>query len=89
MWYLSGNRDEEVFEQPEAFIIDRPNARRHLSFGQGIHYCVGNRVAEMQLKILWEEILKRFPAIEVIEPPRRIFSSMLRGFDRMQVRIPG
>ena len=65
MWYLSGNRDEEAIDNPEAFIIDRARPRQHLSFGFGIHRCVGNRLAEMQLKILWEEILKRFPVIEV------------------------
>jgi cytochrome P450 len=60
MWYLSGNRDEEVIDRPDEFIIDRARPRQHLSFGFGIHRCVGNRLAEMQLKILWEEILKRF-----------------------------
>jgi hypothetical protein len=61
MWYLSGNRDEEAIPQASQFIIDRPRARQHLSFGFGIHRCVGNRLAEMQLRILWEEIHKRFP----------------------------
>ena len=61
MWYVSGNRDEEAIEQPERFIIDRARPRQHLSFGFGIHRCVGNRLAELQLTILWEEILKRFP----------------------------
>ena len=70
MWYLSGNRDDEVIENPDAFIIDRARPRQHLTFGFGIHRCVGNRLAEMQLKILWEEILKRFPVIEVTGPRR-------------------
>ena len=61
MWYISGNRDESVIANPDAFIIDRERPRQHLSFGFGIHRCVGNRVAEMQLTIIWEEILKRFP----------------------------
>ena len=65
MWYVSGNRDEEAIEDPTDFIIDRARPRQHLSFGFGIHRCVGNRLAEMQLTILWEEILKRFPVIEV------------------------
>ena len=89
MWYLSGNRDETVIDNPEAFIIDRPRPRQHLSFGFGIHRCVGNRLAEMQLKILWEEILPRFPAIEVVGPPRRVFSNFVRGYTELPVRIPG
>ena len=60
MWYISGNRDEDEIERPNEFIIDRPTARHHLSFGFGIHRCMGNRLAEMQLRVLWEEIMKRF-----------------------------
>jgi cytochrome P450 len=88
MWYVSGNRDDTVIEDADAFIIDRPNARRHLSFGFGIHRCVGNRLAEMQLKIVWEEVLKRFPKIEVLEEPKRVFSTFVKGYERMMVRIP-
>jgi cytochrome P450 len=89
MWYLSGNRDEEAIDNPEAFVIDRARPRQHLSFGFGIHRCVGNRLAEMQLKILWEEILKRFPVIEVTSEPKRLLSNFVRGISDMQVRIPG
>ena len=89
MWYVSGNRDEDVIERANEFIIDRPNARRHLSFGFGIHRCVGNRLAEMQLRIVWEEALKRFPNIEVLEEPERILSSFVKGYSRMMVNIPG
>lgn len=89
MWYLSGNRDEEAIDNPEAFIIDRARPRQHLSFGFGIHRCVGNRLAEMQLKILWEEILKRFPVIEVTGPPKRLLSNFVRGISELPVRIPG
>ncbi|MBN8898158.1 MAG: cytochrome P450, partial [Rhodospirillales bacterium] len=78
MWYISGNRDEEAIERPDAFIIDRARPRQHLSFGFGIHRCVGNRLAEMQLTILWEEALKRFPRIEVVGPPERGYSNLLR-----------
>ena len=67
MWYVSGNRDDEVIENPNAFIIDRERPRQHLSFGFGIHRCVGNRLAELQLTIIWEEILKRFDKIEMVE----------------------
>ncbi len=88
MWYISGNRDEEAIEQPEAFIIDRPRARQHLSFGMGIHRCVGNRLAELQLKIVWEEILKRFDRIEVMGAPTRVYSSFVHGISHLPVRIP-
>ena len=88
MWYVSGNRDETAIEHADRFLIDRPRARQHLSFGFGIHRCVGNRLAELQLKIVWEEILKRFPKIEVIEEPVRVPSSFVKGYSRMMVRIP-
>jgi cytochrome P450 len=88
MWYISGNRDEEAIEQANAFIIDRARPRQHLSFGFGIHRCVGNRLAEMQLAILWEEILRRFPAIEVMGEPKRMYSNILRGIVALPVRIP-
>ena len=87
MWYLSGNRDETAIDTPDAFIIDRPRARQHLSFGFGIHRCVGNRLAELQLRILWEEILARFKRIEVMEEPVRIRSNFVRGYSRMMVRV--
>jgi cytochrome P450 len=89
MWYLSGNRDEEAIEQAEAFVIDRARPRQHLSFGFGIHRCVGNRLAEMQLTILWEEILKRdLPCIEVVGEPTRGYSNILRSIVSLPVRIP-
>ncbi|HEX2590661.1 MAG TPA: cytochrome P450 [Rhizomicrobium sp.] len=88
MWYVSGNRDDEVIENPNAYIIDRENPRRHISFGFGIHRCVGNRLAELQLQIIWEEILKRFPTIEVTAPPKRVFSTFVKGYERMNVVIP-
>ena len=88
MWYVSGNRDDEVFERPDDLWIDRPNARRQMAFGYGIHRCVGNRLAEMQLCILWEEVMKRFPKIELLEEPSRTFSSFVKGYTRMMVRIP-
>ncbi|HLI66063.1 MAG TPA: cytochrome P450 [Caulobacteraceae bacterium] len=87
MWYVSGNRDEEAIENPNAFIIDRERPRQHLSFGFGIHRCVGNRLAEMQLKVVWEEILKRFERIEVMAEPVRVRSSFIKGYESMPVRI--
>ncbi|HEX5379321.1 MAG TPA: cytochrome P450 [Phenylobacterium sp.] len=88
MWYVSGNRDETAIPEPERFIIDRERPRQHLSFGFGIHRCVGNRLAEMQLRVVWEEILKRFDRIEVLEEPSRVRSSFVKGYDHMMVRIP-
>ncbi len=89
MWYVSGNRDEDVVDRPNEFIIDRARPRTHLSFGFGIHRCVGMRLAELQLKIIWEEILKRFDRIEVVGEPKRIYSSFIKGYESLPVRIPG
>ncbi|PWR21046.1 cytochrome P450 [Zavarzinia compransoris] len=90
MWYVSGNRDEEAIERPDDFIIDRARPRQHLSFGFGIHRCVGNRLGELQLKIVWEEILKRWPdkPIEVMAEPKRVYSCFVKGYESMPVRIP-
>ncbi|MEZ5654157.1 MAG: cytochrome P450 [Burkholderiaceae bacterium] len=88
MWYLSGNRDETEIENPGAFIIDRKRPRQHISFGFGIHRCVGNRLAELQLKILWEEVLARFHTIELVGEPERSFSNFVHGWVKVPVRIP-
>ena len=88
MWYVSGNRDEEVIDRPNDYWIERPRVRQHLSFGFGIHRCVGNRLAELQLKIIWEEILARFPKIEVMGPPRRVPSPFVKGYEYLPVIIP-
>ncbi len=87
MWYVSGNRDDEVIENPNAYIIDRERHRQHLSFGFGIHRCVGNRLAELQLTIIWEEILKRFPNIEVVGEPKRVYSTFVKGYESLPVVI--
>ena len=89
MWYVSGNRDEEVIENPNEFIVDRDNPRHHLSFGFGIHRCMGNRLAEMQLRIVWEEILKRFKRIEVVREPGRTQSSFVKGYTDLKVVVTG
>jgi cytochrome P450 len=87
MWYVSGNRDSDVIENADAFIIDRARPRQHLSFGFGIHRCVGNRLAEMQLRIVWEEILKRFSFVEVTGEPERIYSTFVKGYSRLPVKL--
>ncbi len=87
MWYLSGNYDESAISNADQFIIDRPKARRHLSFGAGIHRCVGDRLAELQLEILWREILDRDLQIEVMGPPVRLYSNFIRGIRSLPVQI--
>ncbi|MDG1988249.1 MAG: cytochrome P450 [Halieaceae bacterium] len=87
MWYVSGNRDERFFKNPDKYCIDREDVRKHLSFGFGIHRCMGNRLAEMQLQVLWEEILKRFDQIEVIGEPLRTPSTFVKGYTNLEVRL--
>ena len=85
MWYVSGNRDSANIDRADEFLIDRPKARQHLSFGFGIHRCMGNRLAEMQLRILWEEISKRFANIEVVGQPTWVKSSFVKGYTNLPV----
>jgi cytochrome P450 len=87
MWYVSGNRDEDHIDSPNRLIIDRERPRQHLSFGFGIHRCVGNRLAEMQLRIVWEELMKRWTKIEVMGEPERVRSSFVKGYETLPVRI--
>lgn len=87
MWYVSGNRDAQVIPDADRFIIDRERPRQHVAFGFGIHRCVGNRLAEMQLRVVWEEILKRFKRIEVVGEPRRLQSNFVKGYEALPVRI--
>ena len=87
MWYVSGNRDEDAIPNASQFLIDRANARRHMSFGFGIHRCMGNRLAEMQLRIVWEEIMKRFRFVEVVGEPQRTPSSFVKGFTHLPVQV--
>ena len=88
MWYVSGNRDETVIDNPNDYIIDRERPRQHISFGFGIHRCVGNRLAELQLQIIWEEILKRFPEVIVTAEPKRSLSTFVKGYETLPVIIP-
>jgi cytochrome P450 len=87
MWYVSANRDETAIERANEFLIDREDARKHLSFGIGVHFCMGSRLAEMQLRILWEEILERFEMVEVVGDPVRVRSSFVKGYAKLPVRV--
>tara|TARA_R110002072_G_scaffold1780_10_gene14829 strand:- start:53792 stop:55117 length:1326 start_codon:yes stop_codon:yes gene_type:complete len=87
LWYISGNRDESVHADPDCLLIDRGNARHHVSFGFGVHRCMGNRLAEMQLRIIWEEIMKRFEFVEVVGPETRLKSNFIRGIKSLPVRL--
>jgi cytochrome P450 len=87
MWYISGNRDEEKIDRADEFIIDREKPRQHLSFGAGIHRCVGDRLAEQQLRILWEEVLQRNLRFEIVGAPQRLYSNFIRGIRALPVRI--
>jgi len=87
MWYYSGNRDEEVFENANDFDIERANARHNISFGFGIHRCLGMRLAELQMRILWSEILKRWQRVELTGEPERLASNFVNGYTKMPVKI--
>jgi cytochrome P450 len=89
MWYVSANRDEDVFERANDFRIDRENARDHLAFGRGVHFCMGSRIAEMQLRVLWEETLARFRHVEVVGKPVRVRSNFVKGYAHLPVRVHG
>ena len=87
MWYISANRDEEVFENPDKLIVDRENARRHLAFGYGIHRCVGARLAELQIRILLEEMHKRRMQVNPTGEHERVHACFVHGFRKMQVNL--
>ena len=87
MWYMSGNRDDDAIANADEFIIDRDNPRHHVAFGFGVHRCMGNRLAEMQLRILWEEIMARFSFVEVVGEPTRVHSNFVRGYETLPVRL--
>ncbi len=87
MWYYSGNHDEDVFDDPRTVKFDRPNGNNHLSFGFGIHRCMGLRVAELQLRILWQQILEKFEKIEIVKEPVRLKSNFVNGYTDMQVKV--
>jgi cytochrome P450 len=87
MWYISGNRDESAIQNANKFIIDRTNPRQHTAFGYGVHRCVGNRLAEMQLRVLWEEIMNRFSKVEVVGEPTYLASSFIHGIKELPVKV--
>jgi len=87
LWYVSANRDEGAIERASQFIIDRKESKKHLSFGWGVHFCMGSRIAELQLRVLWEEIMRRFRFVEVMGPPVRVKSCFVKGFSHLPVRV--
>ncbi|WP_324828753.1 cytochrome P450 [Qipengyuania zhejiangensis] len=87
LWYLSANRDEQVFENPDKLDITRENARRHIAFGYGIHRCVGARLAELQLRVLLEEMHKRRMRVHVAGDVERVRANFVHGFRKMEVEI--
>lgn len=87
MWYVSGNRDGTAIEEPDLFRVDRERPRKHLSFGFGIHRCVGERLAEMQLRVFWEEVIRRGLRAEVAGPPKRVLSAFVHGFASLPARL--
>jgi cytochrome P450 len=87
LWYLSANRDEEVFDDPDALDLTRDNARRHIAFGYGIHRCVGARLAELQLKILLEEMHKRRLRVDVVGDVERVRANFVHGFRKLEVQV--
>jgi cytochrome P450 len=87
MWYVSGNRDDTAIDRPDEFIIDRERPRQHVAFGFGIHRCVGSRLAEMQLRVVWEEMLKRFSFIEIMGEPVRMKNNFVKGYEALPARV--
>ncbi|MGH6999835.1 MAG: cytochrome P450, partial [Phenylobacterium sp.] len=84
--YASGNRDEEVFEDPAAFKIDRkPN--KHLAFGYGAHLCLGQHLAKMEMRILWEELLPRIKTLELNGSPKQSQATFVSGPKTLPVRF--
>jgi len=87
MWYGSANRDEDIFPDGHLFKVDRENAKKHLAFGAGEHLCLGNRLGHMQIRILFEELLARFPNIHATADPVRVPSNFLAGISELKVNL--
>jgi cytochrome P450 len=87
MWYVSGNRDSEMFDRPHEIDIARPNISKHMAFGYGVHRCLGLRLAEMQMRVLWQEIIDRYDRIELLEEPTHVRSTFIKGYSRLMVKL--
>lgn len=87
IWYNSANRDEDIFPDGDKWDVNRANSRRHLSFGYGIHRCLGARLAELQLQTLIEEMVKRNMDVKLVGEPDRIPSCFTRGYHHMMVTM--
>jgi len=86
MWYASANRDEKVFARPDVFDVGRdPNP--HVGFGIGEHFCLGSHLAKLEIRCLFEELLRRLPDLELAAAPRRLRSNFIHGIKQMPVRF--
>jgi cytochrome P450 len=86
MWYLSANRDEDIFADPYRFDITRqPN--EHLAFGIGEHFCLGAGFARLEIKVMFEELFRRFPDIQLDGQPQRLRSNFINGIKRLPVAL--
>jgi cytochrome P450 len=84
--YLSGNRDEEVFEEPYQFRSDR-NPNKHISYGTGAHACLGQHLARMEMRTLFEELIPRLASVELTGTPRRTASNFVSGPKTLPIRF--
>lgn len=87
LWYGAANRDPDVFENPDQFDINRPNANKHLAFGHGPHKCLGSRVAQLQLRLSFEKILDRFPNISWTGEQKIAPNNFVHGVQKLMVQI--
>lgn len=87
LWFAAGNRDPARFERPHVIDITRANASKHMAFGYGVHRCLGLRLAEMQMRVLWEELFDRYERIELVGPPEHVRSTFIKGYSRIPVKL--
>jgi cytochrome P450 len=86
VYYTSANRDEDVFPDPFAFdVVRTPN--EHLAFGVGQHVCLGSSLARLEIRVMFEELLRRLPDVELAGPVRRLRSNFINGFKSIPVRF--
>ena len=86
MWYPSVNRDEDNFQDPYTFDITR-NPNDHLAFGIGEHFCLGAGFARLEIKVIFQELLKRLPDIHATDEPERLNSNFVAGIKRLPVEF--